>query len=80
MQNQSPFIVPVAVAHVPPVMTIQEAADVARLSRGYLYKEIQAGRLRTVKQHKRRLVLGDDLLAYLRNSLVTGTGTQPEAA
>lgn len=66
MKKPSPVqAAPSVVASVPPVMTVQEAADVARVSRGFLYRAITRGDLATIKRGKRRLVLGCDLAAYL---------------
>ena len=56
-------------ATVPPVLyRVDEAADALRLSRSLLYELIRSGRLRTVKQGRRRLVPVSALAEYV-NSL-----------
>lgn len=45
--------------------SVNEAAAIAGLSRSWLYGEITAGRLRTRKAGRRRLVLHTDLVSFL---------------
>jgi excisionase family DNA binding protein len=55
--------------------TIPEAAREARVGRSLVYDAIKSGELPTVKLGRRRLVLADDLIAWLRRHRVA-----PEAA
>ena len=56
-------------AAVPAVLCgVDEAAEALRLSRSLLYELIRSGRLRTVKQGRRRLVPVSALAEYV-NSL-----------
>ena len=51
---------------VPPVLyDVDEAAEALRLSRSVLYELIRSGRLRTVKQGRRRLVPVSALAEYV---------------
>jgi excisionase family DNA binding protein len=56
-------------ASAPPrLLSVAEASDAAGIGRSLLYSELQAGRLRSVKVGRRRLVPEDAL-----RSLVEGT-------
>jgi excisionase family DNA binding protein len=44
---------------------VPDAARRAGVSRSFLYEEMTAGRLRFLKAGKRRLILADDLRAWL---------------
>jgi excisionase family DNA binding protein len=63
---------PGAIAH-----SIPEAAREARVGRSLLYEAIKEGNLTTVKIGRRRLVLADDLIAWLRRHRVT-SGQTPD--
>ena len=45
--------------------SVEAAAEVVDVGRTYLYGEIKAGRLRSVKKGRRRLVRPQDLSAWL---------------
>ncbi|NUW30736.1 helix-turn-helix domain-containing protein [Nonomuraea sp. SMC257] len=45
---------------------VNEAVTVLRLSRRYLYQEIRAGRLRTVKAGRARRVPADAIAEYIK--------------
>ncbi|HEX6757978.1 MAG TPA: helix-turn-helix domain-containing protein [Propionibacteriaceae bacterium] len=62
------------VADVPAVLYgVEEASVALRLSRSVLYELIRSGRLRTVKQGRRRLVPVSALAEYVA-SLESGVG------
>lgn len=46
-------------------LSVSEAAEEVRISRRQIYEELQAGRLRTVKVGRRRLVRREDLKLWL---------------
>jgi excisionase family DNA binding protein len=46
--------------------TVAEAVRQCRVSKSSLYEELRAGRLRGVMRCGRRLILHDDLVAWLR--------------
>ena len=46
--------------------TVEEAARALRISRGYLYRDITAGRLRTYQIGRRRYVSAEALQEYIR--------------
>ena len=48
-----------------PCFTICEAADYLRISRALLYKQIQQGRIKTVKVGARTIVRGAELERFL---------------
>jgi len=48
------------------VYTIQEAAEELRLGNSTVRERIRTGRLRSFKDGGRRLIAGDDLMAYLQ--------------
>jgi len=48
------------------VYTVQEAAKVLRIGYSTVRERIAAGELRSFKDGSRRLIAGDDLLAYIR--------------
>ena len=48
---------------------IEEAMHVSGLGRTFLYEHITNGQLRSVKVGGRRLILHDDLLAFLKGAL-----------
>jgi hypothetical protein len=52
----------------PPALayTTYEAAQISRICRSLLYREIAAGRLIARKHGRRTIILADDLLAWLR--------------
>lgn len=51
---------------VPPLLYgVDEAAEALRLSRSVIYELIRSGRLRTVKEGRRRLVPVDALAEYV---------------
>lgn len=45
--------------------SIADLPAIVSLGRSYIYEEIKAGRLRTIKAGRRTLVLVDDLQAWL---------------
>lgn len=55
---------------------VDEAIHVSGLGRTFLYEHITNGQLRSVKVGGRRLILHDDLLAFLKGALAPS----PEAA
>ncbi|MEM9890947.1 MAG: helix-turn-helix domain-containing protein [Actinomycetota bacterium] len=48
------------------VYTVQEAAEVLRIGNSTARERIRSGELRSFKDGTRRLVLGEDLMAYVR--------------
>lgn len=48
------------------VLTLREAADACRMSIASIHRHIAAGRITTVKIVGRRLILRDDLEAFLK--------------
>lgn len=54
-----------------PGLSIQEVADYLKVSRGTIYNECNAGRLKTYTIGKRRFVLRSSLITY-ENQLVKG--------
>jgi len=52
---------------VPVLYGVEEAAHALRLSRSLVYELIRSGRLRTVKQGRRRLVPVAALLEYVES-------------
>ncbi len=52
------------------VFTAQEAADHLRISRGFLYKLIAAGKLRSVKLGTRTLFTGRELSRFVEDAAV----------
>ncbi len=48
------------------VYTVREAADVLRIGYSTARERIATGELRSFKDGRRRLIAGDDLLAYIR--------------
>lgn len=53
----------------PLVYDVEEAAEALRLSRSQIYELIRSGRLRTLKEGRRRLVPVSALMAYLEARL-----------
>ncbi|MGH1488210.1 MAG: helix-turn-helix domain-containing protein [Acidimicrobiales bacterium] len=51
------------------VYTVREAADELRIGYSTARERIATGDLRSFKDGSRRLIAGDDLLAYLRSRL-----------
>jgi excisionase family DNA binding protein len=47
-------------------VTVDEAAQLARLSRAYIYQAISSKKLASRKHGRRRLIMLTDLEAYLR--------------
>ncbi len=56
-------------------LSVAEACEAANLSHTTLYKAMNSGALRAVKNHKRTLILADDLKLWL-TSLPTYTPAQ----
>jgi excisionase family DNA binding protein len=54
---------------VPVVYRVEEAAEALRLSRSAIYELIRSGRLRTIKQGKRRLIPLSALHEYVDHEL-----------
>ncbi len=48
------------------VYTVREAADVLRIGYSTARERIATGEFRSFKDGRRRLIAGDDLLAYIR--------------
>jgi excisionase family DNA binding protein len=48
------------------VYTVQEAAEELRIGNSTVRERIRSGQLRSFKDGGRRLIAGDDLLAYVR--------------
>ena len=46
--------------------SVEDAAEETGIGRSYLYLAIKAGELATLKLGKRRLILRDDLIAWLQ--------------
>jgi excisionase family DNA binding protein len=65
VQTNSPSP-PAALAKI--AYRITEATEVAGLGRTTIYDEIKAGRLKAIKVAGRRLILRDDLEAFLRSN------------
>lgn len=49
------------------VYTVQEAADELRIGNSTVRERIRSGQLRSFKDGGRRLIAGEDLMAYLRS-------------
>ncbi len=49
------------------VYTIQEAADELRIGNSTVRERIRTGQLRSFKDGGRRLIAGEDLMAYLQS-------------
>lgn len=47
--------------------SVEEAAEETGLGRSYLYLAIKANELATLKLGKRRLIMRDDLIAWLKS-------------
>jgi excisionase family DNA binding protein len=63
--------------------SVPEAAAVAGVSRAHLYRAMQVGDLASVKTGSRRVVLHDDLVAWLHAQRETAVGvaeTAPETS
>lgn len=59
---------PLAPQHLAPMaFTIEEAIQVSRVGRNYLYLAIQTGALPARKLGRKNLILRDDLHAWLKN-------------
>ena len=56
------------------VYTVKEAAEELRIGYSTARERIRTGELRSFKDGSRRLVAGDDLLAYLRSRQGSGVG------
>lgn len=48
-------------------LSVEDAAEEAGISRSYIYLAIKAGELATLKLGKRRLIMRDDLIAWLQS-------------
>jgi excisionase family DNA binding protein len=69
----------------PLACSVPEAAEVAGVSRAHLYRAMQVGDLASVKTGSRRVVLHDDLVAWLHGQReiavgVAGTATEADDA
>ncbi len=47
--------------------SVEDAAEETGIGRSYLYLAIKAGELATLKLGKRRLIMRDDLIAWLQS-------------
>lgn len=64
-----------ATEHAPLLYKVPEVLDMLRMSRNQFYAQVNAGRLRIVKQGSSTRVAADDLTAYvalLRDEAVAG--------
>lgn len=55
------------------LLGIAEAAAILGVSRTFLYAEINAGRIRTIKARRRRLVAASAIAAYVASRTVAGS-------
>jgi excisionase family DNA binding protein len=63
----------------PLAYSVPEAAEVAGLSRAHLYRAMQVGDLASVKTGSRRVVLHDDLVAWLHGQREIAVGVAETA-
>jgi excisionase family DNA binding protein len=75
-----PYNGPMSSANVRPLAySVPEAAEVAGVSRAHLYRAMQVGDLASVKTGSRRVVLHDDLVAWLHGQREVAVGVAETA-
>jgi excisionase family DNA binding protein len=83
--SEGPYNGPMSSTNVRPLAySVPEAAEVAGVSRAHLYRAMQVGHLASVNTGSRRVILHDDLVAWLQGQReiavgVAETATEAEA-
>jgi excisionase family DNA binding protein len=75
-----PYNGPMSSMNVRPLAySVPEAADIAGVSRAHLYRAMHAGGLPSVKTGSRRVILHDDLVAWLHGQREIAVGVADTA-